>query len=238
MRNTRGIFLVVALGTLAVAANATMYTGSLTYTPPNPPGTSDELFVGPSNLQWVNYTVGISWTVTDTDTSHPGFPWKYTYTFGHNGTQAGISHVIIEASPGMTVDDMVDLTGASLYPSDPIGEHRVMSGNPNMPEDINGIKFNPLTEGAFSMTWTFFSDRQPVWGDFYARCGGKQGGINYAYNYNMDSLGNESGFLSPDTDPTAIPPRARPPTIITTTSSGRTRLCLNRRRWRCWPSAD
>jgi hypothetical protein len=184
---------------------AATYSGSLTYTPGPPPDVNDELNVGPANLQWVNYTVAISWTVTDTDASYPGYPWKYTYTFGHNGGQAGISHIIIEGSEGMTVADLVGLSGASLYPTDPIGVHQVTSGNPNMPEDINGIKFNPLADSPFGMTWSFFSNRVPVWGDFYARCGGRQGGINFAYNYNLDAGGNASGFLSPDTDPAAAP---------------------------------
>ena len=184
---------------LVSSLSAATYSGSLTYTPPYPADSADQLQVGPSNLQWVNYTVGISWSVTDTDTSQAGFPWLYTYTFGHNGNQAGISHVIIEGSSGISASDITDLTGATLSS---VGLQTVASGNPNMPEDMVGLRFDPLTESPFSMTWSFYSDRAPVWGDFYARCGGKQGGINFAYNYN-NTGGIETGFLSPDVDPTA-----------------------------------
>jgi hypothetical protein len=198
-------FLPYVLGILiagAIANASSTYTGSLTYNP-SVVDSSDELAVGPSALvQWVGYTVGISWTVTDADTSHPGFPWKYTYTFGHDGSQYGLSHVIIETSEGFSLSDITGLSGASI---ESIGPQTAMSGNPNLPEDmVSGIRFAPLTEGPLSMTWTFYSDRQPVWGDFYARCGGHAGQINYAYNYNNTS-GTESGFLSPDTDPTADP---------------------------------
>lgn len=199
MSKTRVLAGVLCIFISVAVANAALYTGSLTYTPPAPPDVNDGLMVGPPNLQWVNYTLGISWTVTDTDNSYPGFPWKYTYTFGHNGTQAGISHIIIEASEGISSSDITGLEGATITS---VGPQTVQSGNPNMPEDLaGGIRFNPLSSGLFSMTWSFFSNRQPVWEDFYARCGGFAGGINYAYNYNMDSLGVERGFLSPDTDP-------------------------------------
>jgi hypothetical protein len=203
MLNTR-ISLCAAIAAACVAgAHAATYNGSLTYSPFAPPDPADELYVGPSNLQWVNYNVGISWTVTDTDTTYPSHPWKYTYTFGHDGGQAAISHLIIEVSEEMTLDDMVGLTGAGLDATDPIALHEVAAGNPNMPEAINGLKLNPPNPDDFTMTFSFYSNRRPVWGDFYARCGGKLGGINFAYNYNMDAFGAESGFLSPDSDPAA-----------------------------------
>lgn len=183
------LVLVLVLVLPASFASADLYTGSLQYTPPWPAGPTDGLVVGPSNLQWATYTVTMSWTVTNTDNSYPGYPWKYTYTFGHNGGQAGISHIIIETSSAFTNADITGLTGASLSS---LGNQTVLSGNPNMPEDITGLRFNPLTDSPFSMTWTFFSDRAPVWGDFYARCGGKQGGINYAF---------DAGFTASDTDP-------------------------------------
>ena len=84
-------------------------------------------------------------------------------------------------------------------------EQKVMSGNQDMPENVYGMRFNPLSGGVTDWTFSFFSNRLPVWGDFYARCGGFQGGINKAYNYNMDGLNVERGFISPDVDPVAGP---------------------------------
>ena len=182
----------------ASTAFAVAYHGDLQYTPPNPPDAGDGLFVGPSNLQWVTYIVGITWDVTNEDTSYPGYPWKYTYTFGHNGFQAGISHIIIEGSQGISLSDITGLTGGTASSA---GLQRVSSGAPNMPEDVIGIRFHPLAEGQFSMTWSFWSNRAPVWGDFYARCGGKQGGINYAYNYNV---GTGTGSTDPDSDDSTL----------------------------------
>jgi hypothetical protein len=184
----------------ASPASAALYTGSLSYSPPWPPGVADGLNVGPSDLQWAGYTVTIEWTVTDTDNSHPGSPWKYTYHFFHDGSQAGFSHIIIEASPGMEDPEVVALTGATLHS---LTTQKANAGNPSMPEDVYGIKFNPLTSGVTDWTFTFFTDRGPVWGDFYARCGGMAGGINFAYNDNLDAGNVERGFLLNDVDPVA-----------------------------------
>ncbi|HAU39121.1 MAG TPA: hypothetical protein DCX07_15580 [Phycisphaerales bacterium] len=198
MRNLPLIILLAVLCFASVVSAAT-YTGSLTYTPPAPPGTTDGLFVSGYSAQWPSYTVTLSWTVTDTDNSQPGYPWKYTYTFGHSGSDATISHIIIEGSQGISEANVVGLTGATLSSA---GLQTVLSGNPDMPEDLYGLRFNPLST-VTSMTWTFFSDRQPVWGDFYARCGNKQNlGVNLAYNYNKDGSGAELGFLDPNSNNT------------------------------------
>lgn len=182
----------------ATTAFAVTYTGSLQYTPPTPPDVGDGLFVGPSDLQWANYTVGISWSVTDADTSYPGYPWKYTYSFDHNGGQAAISHIIIEGSQGISLSDIAGLTGGTASSA---GLQRVTSGAPNMPEDTIGIRFHPPAEGQFSMTWSFWSNRAPTWGDFYARCGGKLGGFNYSYNYNV---GTGTGSTDPDSNDSTL----------------------------------
>ena len=177
------------------------YSGSLQYTPPAPAGTTDGINVlGPSG-QWDNYTVTFSWTVTNSDTSYPSYPWKYTYRMQLSGTQYGYSHIIIESSDDMTSSDIFGLTGAVL---DSVKLQTVQGGNPDMPEDVYGIRFNPPTSGITDLTWSFYSNREPVWGDFYARCGGFQGGINQAYNYNMDEFGVASGFLDPDGDNTNL----------------------------------
>lgn len=202
---------VVALFVAAGTASAVAYYGSLQYDPPPPPNPMDGLYVGPNGLQWETYTVTIEWWVTDGDPSYPGYPWKYTYRFRHNGTQAAISHIIIEASEGIALSDIAGLSTNVEITS--IGLQTVLAGNPNMPEDIIGIRFRPKTPGTMDLTWTFFSNREPVWGDFYARCGGMMGGINYAINYNRDVGGVELGFLDPnnndtirdDPDPSAPP---------------------------------
>jgi len=196
------VSLVCSLSYAPVCPAAATYSGSLQYTPPAPPDTGDGLMVGGPAGEWDSYTVTFSWTVTDTDTSQPGYPWRYDYRMQLSGTQFGYSHIIVETSPNFTVEDIAGLTGATI---ESLGLQPANAGNPSMPEAVYGIRFDPPTSGVTDLSWSFFSDRAPVWGDFYARCGGLQGGINFAYNYNMDALGVERGFLSPDTDPTAGP---------------------------------
>lgn len=182
------------------------YSGSLQYTPPAPPGTSDGLFV--SGEQWAAYTITFSWTVTDADTTYPAYPWKYEYEMKLSGTAHAFSHIIVETSDDLTADDIYGLTGATL---DSVKLQTVQSGNPGMPEDVYGTRFFPLSSGVTDMIWSFYSDRQPVWGDFYAKDGGNP--VDIAYNYNMDASGVERGFLDPDgvdtnrddIDPTAGP---------------------------------
>jgi hypothetical protein len=185
-------------------SQAASYTGSLVYTPSYPADSGDGLWVGPDGLQWENYTVTMSWSVTDQGSPFPNYPWQYTYEFKHSGTDAGFSHVIIESSPSLTAEDIIGLDGANISS---VGQQTVLSGNPNMPETFNGIRFDPYQSGVTDMMWTFYTDREPVWGDFYARCGGRLGGINYAYNFNdsngSDPGGTLSGFVTGDIDPIA-----------------------------------
>ena len=188
------VILLVASG-----ATATTYNGSLSYTQPAPVDVSDELWVEGHSTQWPTYDVSMAWTVTDEDGSYPTHPWKYTYTFTlDDGSSGGaISHIIIEGSEGIAAGDIEGVSGALL---DNVGLQTVASGNEGMPEDFYGIRLDPPdSSDYFSMTFSFFSNRLPVWGDFYARCGNKQKlGVNRAYNFNDDGLGNLNGFLDPD----------------------------------------
>jgi len=64
-----------------------------------------------------------------------------------------------------------------------------------MPGEIYGIKFDDA-DGQFSQ-FEFWSDRAPVWGDFYSKNGNAGGlGPNTAWN---------SGLTANDTDPAVAP---------------------------------
>ena len=186
------MFLFVGLFT-SIGFAATTYTGSLQYTPGPPADSGDGLNV--IGAQWTTYTVTFSWNVTNADTTYPAYPWKYEYRMQHSGTQAGYSHIILEGSDNLTANDIFGLTGAVL---DSVKLQTVLGGNPAMPEDVYGIRFNPPTPGIFDLTWSFYCNREPEWGDFYARCGGAGGVINQAYNYNVDVSGVKRGFLDTD----------------------------------------
>lgn len=146
--------------------------------------------------QWSTGAV-LSWTVTDED---PGGPWLYSYSL--TVTDKDISHVAFEVSqtfelsniigsindPGNVLDDgALDLYGPGLHGN----------SDPGIPDTMHGIKLN-TTADTTSVSWSIYSDRVPVWGDFYAKDGksGGQGGGGDVYLFN-------DGFTAADTDPGA-----------------------------------
>jgi hypothetical protein len=169
----------------------TIYSGHLDYAPSSGSSGSDIQVAGD---KWPKFNITLSWIVTDEEAGPTGFPWKYTYTFTTTGNGAAASHVILETSSTFRSNDIKDLTGANM---ENVELQKVSSGNPNMPGDVYGIRFVPSTGSTNNMTWTFWSDRIPVWGDFYA----KGGNDNTAYNHTTTSTG-EKGFTTHDTDPT------------------------------------
>jgi hypothetical protein len=65
--------------------------------------------------------------------------------------------------------------------------------NPGLPTNIYGLKFNfgPAEDDeASSLTYSFWSHRAPMWGDFYAKDGraGTEEAWNYAYNIGIGAL--------------------------------------------------
>jgi hypothetical protein len=186
-----GMFALLVVGG---AANADVYTGSLSYGPPSV-DPSDGLFV--TGASWPGLSITMAWVVSNEEPAPPGYPWKYTYTFSHNGNKASLSHIIIEVSGSFTEDDITGGGGqASMDPVDGLEIHKSGPGNPGMPENVYGIKFNPASDDLSSVSWHFFSNRAPVWGDFLAKDGGSP--TNVAFNHHNDGLGTELGFLDPD----------------------------------------
>ena len=129
---------------------------------------------------WVNdngesawFTAELSWTVTDNENG----TWNYLYNL--DVYRADISHFILETSPSFGEDNLLNAS----YPgtSYEIKTHEAAPGleqqpNPFLPQDIYGPKFDigdeALPEPDYtSVTISFDSDRDPVWGDFYAKCG-------------------------------------------------------------------
>ena len=88
--------------------------------------------------------------------------------------------------------DLCNVVGATI-PADGLANYDADSNgksNPMMPGEIYGIKFEaPYVENAQHITLSFYCDRAPTWGDFYA----KDGKGVLAYN---------TGFTSDDVDPT------------------------------------
>jgi hypothetical protein len=187
----RRLQLIAAILLCAVAAPAlaapTSYMGSLAAAG----GGGDGILTVAG--AWDSPLTTLSWTVDNVTT--PG-KWHYSYTFQTPGPGAAISHMIIEASdhdpgPAFTENNLQSLTSiVAGWIADPIeiGLHFAGPGNPDMPSDLYGIKFEAAID-TVAVTISFDSDRSPVWGDFYAK-DGKQGDVfNTAYN---------AGFADPD----------------------------------------
>jgi hypothetical protein len=195
--------LALLSGTVAVT-HAETFTGSLSYSPSDVDPT-DGLFVAGDT--WKQYEITIEWEVTDEDPTAPdGFPWKYKYRLTlvnpepEGKLQAAPSHMIIEASDGFDEEDLDELTGDVTLDSAEFQQNN--PGNPGIPEGVWGIKVDPIAEDDFDVEWMFFSNRVPVWGDFYT----KGSSDDYAYNYNKSEENEEKGFTAPnDTDPNDPP---------------------------------
>jgi hypothetical protein len=167
------VLLVCAGATFAT----TTYSGSLSAPPP---ASDDGLLVfGPG---WIDKDITISWTVTYCDLdSRPSadHPWLYEYTVTKAGTGQGFSHFLIEVSPGFGEADLYGMTGASWG----IGAGGA-AGNPGLPSNTDTfIKIQDFTLGTETLrTFSFYSTKDPVWGDFYTKDGKTGGFDNYCYN--------------------------------------------------------
>ena len=163
---------------LTSSALGVVYTGSLSSSPGEIDGKQGWIDPGPTTIEW---------TVSD----NLNGSWHYEYTLTVPETEGDVSHFIIEVSDGFDDTDIFNEIGP--FTGTEVKTHLGMSaGNPSMPEDMYGIKFDGVTGTA--VTISFDAWRMPVWGDFYAKCGGTP--TNEAWNM---------GFGSPDIDPTDPP---------------------------------
>ena len=143
----------------------------------------------------------LTWTVTETT---PGL-WHYQYRL--TVPAQSIGRVIVEASdgepgPAFTTGDMHDLSGGA-YPwitGTAVGTHQVSPENPGMPEAMYGMKFDSSIT-ITTIDLSFYSERRPVWGDFYARTIGFVCPANGQYTTPMLEWVRNAGFTVDDFDP-------------------------------------
>lgn len=125
-------------------------------------------------------------------------PLHYTYTFTLDPAIVGnrMSHLIIEASDA----DVGGLAAFTLAPPDYYGpttslvldtygptydkDGNPSKPNPYMPGEMYGIKWNNPLPSEDTWTLEFDSYRVPMWGDFYAVDGNKDGTGVYPTAYN------------------------------------------------------
>lgn len=113
----------------------------------------------------------LAWEITDFGSY---FHYKYTLTVPPTAPQ--ISHFLIEVSPNFTAADFWNATGPHSVTE--IGDFTQANGNPDIPAPVHGLKFDSTT--GRTAVFEFDSSRVPVWGDFYAKCGGNP--PNQAWN--------------------------------------------------------
>jgi hypothetical protein len=149
--------------------------------------------------QWDSELTRLAWKVTYDDSMAP-YVWQYRYEL--IVPEKDISHFILEVSDQFTLENLDNVNGGVVsedgvkrYDSETDG-----NSNPLLPGEINGIKFlEPYEIDSKHVILTFSSNRDPVWGDFYAKDGVNQeekGKKPPVVLYN-------TGFVENDTDPSA-----------------------------------
>lgn len=191
------MFLILAVFLVAGNVWAIPYAGSIS--------SSDSSMI--ASVEWARGNG--STLLWDVDYSEADGLWTYAYTLTV-ATDPNISHVIIEVSE--TFDES-NIKGGTLDSLE--GPPKLYNGqggsNPGiLPVGLWGIKWEPFEDLNY-FSWTIVSDRDPMWGDFYA----KGGDSDYAYNsgFGIDTfaaIGNGNALdnghawvLVPDT--TSVP---------------------------------
>ena len=201
---------MAALLIMASAASADLFNGYLTT------DTSDVANFGITATDgWAGTSDGfkIAWTVTSIT---GGFHYVYNITDAAGGNLAkDLSHIIIQISDNALLTDFSNFS-PSPADGDPQTYTSASNGNsnPNMPNPIYGFKFN-APDGTAQFTFSFDSDREPTFGNFYAKDGvsGSDHIDVTAWNTGLD---DGTAFISvPDTGITPIPLPASLPLLGT-----------------------
>jgi hypothetical protein len=138
----------------------------------------------------------VSWEIMDIG----GGMWSYQYTFSGYRSPA-ISHFILD----LTDDCVPDNPGCvTQVPDTEFNTFGPGPSNPGFPmgASITGVKFD--FGGASGFSYSFVSNRAPVYGDFYL----KGGDESFAYNSGLPNHSSESinDFIArPDGPPTRVP---------------------------------
>lgn len=179
--------LIGIIISLVVATNSwATYTGSL---------------AGPATLSGTgSWSTGtLDWTV-----NFDNAVWTYDYTF--TVPDKAISHLIFEVSATFGDTNIYEGTTGGYE----LGTYDSSNGNPGIPGSIFGLKWD-LDGETTAASVTIVTDRQPMWGDFYAKGGTERiDGARtrlFAYNtqFGSDTFasigdGNAGGWaLVPDT---------------------------------------
>ncbi len=150
------------------------------------------LTVSPNPGAWD--TAYIAWKI---EATADGYSYEYTWS----SASKNLSHLILGVSDSCNDSTCIwNFTGASMD----FGWWGPNQGESNsgMPGMLYGIKVTPPSEST-SLTFSFESNRAPVWQNFYAKDGND--GPVYAYNAGFGS--NAGGYFvaAPDSVVTGVP---------------------------------
>ena len=132
------------------------------------------------------YSFIISWDITyDLNSSI----WNYEYDL--SVANKDISHFILELSDTAQNNDITNIVinGSTASVEGP--KTWTKAGNQIIPNPFYGIKFD---DGGESVSYSFESSLDPVWGNFYAKGGTDEGNLVNAYNNALE----DSNFNSDD----------------------------------------
>ena len=170
-----GIGCLLALVTLSSAQAAPIYGTDLV-------GNSD--FSG--SRSWVGNTPGgmgltgfinnatpaasVSWSITPLNATQ----YTYSYTYSHNSAQPGVSHIIIDLTDSCSAlgDCFNTAKFGNTAATVEFGTFSGGPGNPLLPSSITGVKLTPNPSiSADPFTFSYVSNRVPMWGDLYLKQG-------------------------------------------------------------------
>jgi len=177
----RLVLVAVVVGLVTGVSQATIvYKGKLAsdYASGNSTG-ADGLLLGdgvwvtdPGKAGWV--PAQIEWEVSQAGLNSP---WVYYYKV--TVYKGALSHLIVEVSESFTdvYPVLYDVGSTPSFSSRSVNTYyEGGSGEPGMPDDVYGIKFDSFSDPSgdedvkVAEVW-FSSERGPVWGDFYAKDG-------------------------------------------------------------------
>ena len=152
---------------------------------------------------WANSNTTLTWNI-----SYAGGLYNYYYAWSTIPVPVpgDISHIIIELTPGTIIERGLEEYYGVEYPNPQKGVWDDSNGNPLLPSyGFYGAKITPDGASRTVFEFSFTSEQEPVWGNFYAKDGGGMGAdAVVAWNTGLDALakGGSSGvFIArPDGD--------------------------------------
>jgi hypothetical protein len=189
------LWVIGILMVCLAAAPAMAYIGTLG------PTTSDGLTYDPSTSPYGDWygRVTFEWDVYQLTSGPWQGLWMYDYTFSlAEGWHGALSSFYLETSPDFSAANIMDWGGGA----EGIDINSWSAGTSGLPGAMTGIKFVPWPEPAnggdpISYNMWLISNREPIWGDFFAKDGSVGGDV---YNSGFGDPNPTAPFSTPYDD--------------------------------------